>query len=172
MTTLTTSPATASGAPKPGHNKTRPRTPSEWILMILAVLGAALVVFPMLLLLLNAFKSPADYANSSPLDFPEALDFTGIQTFWETQNFPRALWNSIFISGMVAILAVILSVLNSFAIGIGRVKGRTWIVLAEGPEAEIDAAADRQRRSDPDLWVIEVEDRQGRHLLDEPGLAD
>ncbi|MGY9012369.1 MAG: DUF1491 family protein, partial [Rhodobacterales bacterium] len=23
-----------------------------------------------------------------------------------------------------------------------------------------------------DLWVIEVEDRQGRHLLDEPGLAD
>ncbi|WP_084075361.1 carbohydrate ABC transporter permease [Demequina sp. NBRC 110052] len=129
MTTLTTSPATASGTPKPDHNKTRPRTPSEWILMILAVLGALLVVFPMLLLLLNAFKSPADYANSSPLDFPEALDFTGIQTFWETQNFPRALWNSIFISGMVAILAVILSVLNSFAIGIGRVKGRTWIVL-------------------------------------------
>ena len=50
--------------------------------------------------------------------------------------------------------------------------GRTWIVLAEGPEVEIDAAADRQRRTDPDLWVIEVEDRQGRHLLDEPGLAD
>ena len=25
---------------------------------------------------------------------------------------------------------------------------------------------------DPDLWVIEVEDRQGRHLLDQPGLAE
>ncbi|MEM1372062.1 MAG: DUF1491 family protein, partial [Pseudomonadota bacterium] len=28
----------------------------------------------------------------------------------------------------------------------------------------------RQRSFDPDLWVIEVEDRNGRHLLDEPGL--
>jgi hypothetical protein len=47
-----------------------------------------------------------------------------------------------------------------------------WVALAEGPEAEVDAALARQRRHDPDLWVIEVEDRVGRHLLDEPGLAD
>ncbi len=50
--------------------------------------------------------------------------------------------------------------------------GRVWIVLAEGPEAEVDAAIERQKRFDPDLWVIEVEDRDGRTLLDEPGLAD
>jgi hypothetical protein len=43
--------------------------------------------------------------------------------------------------------------------------------LAMGPEAEVDAAIARQRGFDPDLWVIEVEDRAGRHLLDEPGLA-
>jgi hypothetical protein len=49
---------------------------------------------------------------------------------------------------------------------------RVWVALAEGPEAEVDAALARQRRHDPDLWVIEVEDRVGRHLLDEPGLAD
>lgn len=48
--------------------------------------------------------------------------------------------------------------------------GRAWVVLAEGPEAEVDAALARQARFDPDLWVIEVEDRQGRHLLGEPGL--
>ena len=46
-----------------------------------------------------------------------------------------------------------------------------WQVLAEGAEADVDAAAARQRRFDPDLWVIEVEDRQGRHLLDAPGLG-
>lgn len=49
---------------------------------------------------------------------------------------------------------------------------RTWIVLAEGPEAEVDAALARQRGFDPDLWIIEVEDRGGRHLLDAEGLAD
>jgi hypothetical protein len=49
---------------------------------------------------------------------------------------------------------------------------RAWVVLAEGAEAEVDDALRRQRARDRDLWVIEVEDRQGRHLLDEPGLAD
>ena len=47
---------------------------------------------------------------------------------------------------------------------------RPWAILAEGPEGEVDAAIARQRRNDPDLWVIEVEDRAGRHLLDAPGL--
>lgn len=47
---------------------------------------------------------------------------------------------------------------------------RVWLPLAEGPEAEVDAALARQRGYDPDLWIIEVEDRGGRHLLDEPGL--
>ncbi len=49
---------------------------------------------------------------------------------------------------------------------------RAWVVLAEGDESEVDAAIARQRQFDPDLWVIEVEDRHGRHLLDEEGLAD
>ena len=46
-----------------------------------------------------------------------------------------------------------------------------WMELAVGREAEIDEAVARQRNADPDLWVIEVEDRDGRTLLDEPGLA-
>ena len=48
---------------------------------------------------------------------------------------------------------------------------QAWVTLAEGDEAEVDAAIARQRSFDPDLWVLEVEDRQGRHLLDRPGLA-
>lgn len=48
---------------------------------------------------------------------------------------------------------------------------RAWIVLNEGGEAEVDGSIQRQRAMDPDLWVIELEDRAGRHLLDEPGLT-
>ncbi|MGX9351966.1 DUF1491 family protein [Shimia sp. W99] len=49
---------------------------------------------------------------------------------------------------------------------------RNWMVLAEGDEVEVDASLARQRSFDTDVWVIEVEDRRGRHLLDEPGLSD
>ncbi|MDT0682222.1 DUF1491 family protein [Roseicyclus sp. F158] len=47
---------------------------------------------------------------------------------------------------------------------------RPWDVIAEGAEADVDAVLSSQRRFDPDIWVIEVEDRAGRHMLDAPGL--
>ncbi len=48
---------------------------------------------------------------------------------------------------------------------------RQWVVLAEGVEADVDVSISKQRSFDPDLWVIEIEDKSGRHLLDEPGLS-
>lgn len=58
---------------------------------------------------------------------------------------------------------------RSFDVASGE---RAWVVLADGPEEECDHAARRQAAFDPDVWVLEVEDRGGRHLLDEPGLAE
>ena len=48
---------------------------------------------------------------------------------------------------------------------------RTWMVLAEGLEAVVDESIGKQRGFDPDLWVLEIEDREGRHLLDEMGVG-
>jgi raffinose/stachyose/melibiose transport system permease protein len=101
----------------------------DWLLLAAVIVGALIVLVPFYLILVNAFKSPVDYATSGPFALPQAIDFSGIQAFWERVNFPQKVWNSIFISGVVAVLAVLISVLNAFAIGIGRVRGRTWIVL-------------------------------------------
>jgi len=72
-------------------------------------------------------------------------------------------------------VVVKLSTLDGRAVAFERMAdlvtgGRRWAVLAEGADAEVDAVLRRTAGRDPDLWVIEVEDRAGRHLLDEPGL--
>lgn len=45
-----------------------------------------------------------------------------------------------------------------------------WLPLpgAYAPEPDVDAIVSRRRGYDPDLWIIEVEDREGRHFLTEP----
>jgi len=47
---------------------------------------------------------------------------------------------------------------------------QAWVSLISGSETEVDASVNKQKSFDPDLWVVEVEDKQGRSLLDQPGL--
>ena len=49
---------------------------------------------------------------------------------------------------------------------------RVWLDLSAGPlgdeERAIDTHIARRAQQDPDLWVLEVEDRAGRAFLTEP----
>lgn len=49
---------------------------------------------------------------------------------------------------------------------------RLWRLITEAAETDVDALIARTAARDPDLWVIELEDKQGRTLLDQEGLAD
>ena len=47
-------------------------------------------------------------------------------------------------------------------------KGKgMWTKFAEGDDEKMALVIARQREIDPDIWVLEVEDREGRHLLEE-----
>lgn len=53
-----------------------------------------------------------------------------------------------------------------YAESIGMDGDRLWLEPhPDAPERELDAYAERQVRYDPDIWVVEIEDRQGRHFL-------
>lgn len=48
---------------------------------------------------------------------------------------------------------------------------RVWLDLSAGTlgnvEADVDAYVRKRADNDPDVWVIEIEDKHGRHFLDE-----
>ncbi len=45
---------------------------------------------------------------------------------------------------------------------------RVWLPKGPLSERDIDEIIAHRVKTDPDLWVIEIEDKQGRHFLTEP----
>jgi raffinose/stachyose/melibiose transport system permease protein len=107
----------------------RKKTATDWVILAAAIAFGVLIALPFLLILVNSFKSPADYTAGGPLSLPTSLYFDGLVDFWNRVEFPAKLWNSFVIAGLVALFAVIISVFNAYALGIGRVRGRTWIIV-------------------------------------------
>ncbi|MFD1796649.1 DUF1491 family protein [Paracoccus aurantiacus] len=48
---------------------------------------------------------------------------------------------------------------------------RPWTQMDAGTERDIDQITRREASFDPDLWVIEIESRDGLTLLDQDGLV-
>jgi raffinose/stachyose/melibiose transport system permease protein len=107
----------------------RLRDPARFPLLALLVVFAVAMILPFGFVILNAVKTPEEYAAHGPLALPKHVSLTNLRTFWDLVDFGHVLTNSLIISGSVAILAVMLSILNAYAIGIGRIKGRTWVLV-------------------------------------------
>lgn len=133
MTEANTQMSEQNGAARPSRQSGRKskhiRSWGNWVALVLLVLGAVIMLFPLLILAMNAFKTIGDYNATGPLSLPAHPTMSGITSFWVSSNFPMKFVNSLIISLVVAVLGVVLSVLNSFALGIGRVKGNRWIIL-------------------------------------------
>ncbi|MFP5360793.1 MAG: carbohydrate ABC transporter permease [Actinomycetes bacterium] len=104
------------------------RGPSAWFVLVAMALFAVAIILPVLLALMNSVKSTAEYTQNGPLALPQGIDLTNITEFWQTIDFTQKLWNSLTISIGATVLGVILSVLTAYAIGIGRIRGRFWIL--------------------------------------------
>jgi len=107
----------------------KPRNPTRFAVFFALLVLLLLVVAPLLVVALNAVKSPAQYASNGPLSLPDHLYFNGILDFWNRVDFGQKLWNSFISSFAVAVLGVLLSILNAYALGIGRVRGRIWFLI-------------------------------------------
>lgn len=105
------------------------RNATTLLALLVLIVILVLALFPFFIVAINAFKTAPDYATYGPLTLPKQWVMTGIVTFWNRVDFTNKLLNSFVISLSVAILGVALSLLNGFALGIGKVKGRVWILV-------------------------------------------
>ncbi len=105
--------------------RTTPKGAMRWVVLVVLGILALIIVAPILLLVMDAFKSNADYSANGPLSLPASLSLEGFKAYMEVVNYPRALLNSIVISALVALFGVILSLFSAYAIGLGRIKAGT-----------------------------------------------
>jgi raffinose/stachyose/melibiose transport system permease protein len=130
MTVTTAEAGAAARTPEKGSPKAaKHRNPVRFAVLAALVVLLLLLVGPLLVVAINAVKSPAEYAASGPLSIPTHLYWDGIVDFWNRVDFGQKLWNSFITSLVVAVLGVLLSILNAYALGIGKVKGRVWFLV-------------------------------------------
>jgi raffinose/stachyose/melibiose transport system permease protein len=98
--------------------------------VLLGLIALLVVMFaPFAIIAINAVKAPTDLAANGPLSLPQNPTMDNIVSFWNAVDFGGALRNSLVISGLVAIFATLLSLLNAFALGIGNVRGAVWLLV-------------------------------------------
>ncbi|XXR81802.1 carbohydrate ABC transporter permease [Sorangium sp. So ce394] len=124
--TLAQSPVSAPARRRP---RRRRRGPSAYAVLAALSALAGIMLIPFAVVVFNALKTPEEYTENGPLAPPEGFHIEGIRDFWERVGFGRVLFNSLLISGSVAVLAVVLSVLNAYALGIGRIKLRMSVLV-------------------------------------------
>jgi len=120
-------PETAPPAPAPPRR--RRRGPVAYVVYVGLLALVAVFLAPLLVIAINSFKSASDFAAHGPLALPHGWHLSTITRFWKQVDFGTKLLNSLEISAAVAVLGTALALLNSYAIGIGRVRGRAVFLV-------------------------------------------
>ena len=92
---------------------------TNWMLTVVLVLGTVTVFFPLYMALISAFKQPSemtiDVAGS--LTFPEKLSFSNFSQAMEVTDFWHSLSNSLLITVVTIILAILIHSIAGYVIG-------------------------------------------------------
>jgi raffinose/stachyose/melibiose transport system permease protein len=101
----------------------------HWLTLLLLAIFLMIMLFPLIMVTLNSFKTEAEYYANGPFALPESLNLDTLISTWERTDYSTKLLNSIYISTTVAVVASALSMLNAFAISVGKLPGKTALLM-------------------------------------------
>lgn len=93
------------------------------IALTVLVLMAVVSLFPLMLVLLNSFKTHAEIARN-PLSWPSSFSFTNYIYTWKVGDFGRGFVNSFKLTGTAIVVGVFASASMGYVLATRRVK--TW----------------------------------------------
>src|SRR5690554_1520392 len=91
------------------------RNKTNYITTILLILGSIFILFPVFITIVNAFKTPAETAQSI-LSLPSTWTFDNFKTAIEMTNFFKAFGNSAYVTFFTVILTILSNSLVAYAI--------------------------------------------------------
>lgn len=92
----------------------------QWIIIIILVIS---VLFPLYLVIINAFKAHADIILN-PISFPGTLFFGNFIKAWKTGNFTTGFLNSLRLVITTAIIVLSVSSFAGYALGMKKFRGK------------------------------------------------
>ncbi|GEM05468.1 ABC transporter permease [Halolactibacillus miurensis] len=91
------------------------RNKTNYVTTILLMLGSIFILFPVFITIVNAFKTPAETAQSI-LSLPSTWTFDNFKTAIEMTNFFNAFGNSAYVTFFTVILTILSNSLVAYAI--------------------------------------------------------
>ena len=98
--------------------KTKVREKANWPVTILLILGLITVVFPLYMTIVIAFKQPTEMTNSVAgiLSLPQKFSLANFREAMEVTDFWHSLGNSVMITVITVVLAIVIHSLLGYAI--------------------------------------------------------
>lgn len=108
--------------------KTKKGEKVNWIVTILLILGCFTIFFPLYMAVIIAFKDPSEMTNNiaGALSFPEHWSFSNFAEAMQVTDFWNSLGNSLLITGVTVILAVLIHSMAGYAIGRSMAKSKGY----------------------------------------------
>jgi multiple sugar transport system permease protein len=95
------------------------RTIVAWLLLLPLVVA---IFFPYAVMLITALKPPTEVLN--PTWWPSTLRFANFVDMWKATGFGRALVNSLYVSGLATLGAILVSIPAAYALSRYRFAGQ------------------------------------------------
>ncbi|GGJ69918.1 carbohydrate ABC transporter permease [Deinococcus aquiradiocola] len=127
MTTTTRPGGTATGTRPAPTLATRLRRAPGVAVTVLTVLLALLWVFPLYWAAITSFKPEQETIANPPTLWPQTFDVSAYTYIFQNSPIVRWYLNSVFTSGAITVLVLLLSVLCAFALSQLQFRGRTWL---------------------------------------------